>query len=83
VAQILGHYRGSGLHREVIEQAIPRLKHLGLLRNGHDVAPGPALARLTPRRRAELWEDLVLICAPSSARARHIAEQRSTPEASR
>jgi GNAT superfamily N-acetyltransferase len=81
IAQVIGQYHGRGLTKETVEHAIARLKHLGLLRMGHDVSPGPVLLRLTPRRRAELWEDLVLICAPTSSRARHIREQRGTEAA--
>jgi len=81
VAQLLGQYRGRGLTKETIEHSIGRLKHLGLLRMGHDVSPGPVLLRLTPQRRAALWEDLVLICAPTSSRARHIREQREAEAA--
>jgi GNAT superfamily N-acetyltransferase len=76
IGQMIAQYRGRGLTKETIEHAIGRLKHLGLLRMGHDVYPGPVLLRLTPRRRAELWEDLLLICAPTSSRAQHIREQR-------
>lgn len=74
--QLLGHFRGQGLSRDAISDSVTRLKHLGLLRAGQDIAPGPSLARLTPRRRSELWEDLVLICAPTSSRASFIAGRR-------
>lgn len=73
---VVEQHRSDGPSRESIVSAVGRLKHLGLLRMGHDIAPGPALQRLTPWRRAELWEDLVLVCAPASSRARHIREQR-------
>jgi hypothetical protein len=74
---LLARYRGGGLTREAITDSITRLKHLGLLRAGQDLAPGPALARLTPQRRAQLWEDLVLICAPDTHRAMFIRTRRS------
>jgi hypothetical protein len=68
------------LSRSAIDKAVRRLRTLGLLRPGHraDIVPGPALQRLSPQRSAGLWEDLLLLAAPTSSYARHIRARRET-----
>lgn len=68
------------LSRSAIDKAVRRLRTLGLLRPGHraDIVPGPALQRLSPQRSAGLWEDLLLLAAPTSSYARHIRARRES-----
>jgi hypothetical protein len=77
------------LTKLAITASLRRLRGLGLIRVGHrsDIVPGPQFQRLTPARSSALWEDLLLLSAPSSSYARVIRSRRaarvaSTPTAS-
>lgn len=48
-------------------------RHRGML------LPGPALLRLTSRRSARLWENLLLLAAPDSLYAHAIRSRRTSP----
>lgn len=66
------------LTKLAITTSLRRLRGLGLIR-GHraDIVPGPQFQRLTPARSSALWEDLLLLSAPSSSYARVIRTRRA------
>jgi hypothetical protein len=67
------------LTKTAITTSVRRLRGLGLIRVGHrsDIVPGPQFQRLTPGRSSALWEDLLLLTAPSSSYARVIRARRA------
>jgi hypothetical protein len=67
------------LTKLAITTSLRRLRGLGLIRVGHraDIVPGPQFQRLTPARSSALWEDLLLLSAPSSSYARVIRTRRA------
>ena len=67
------------LTKLAISTSVRRLRGLGLIRVGHraDIVPGPQFQRLTPARSSALWEDLLLLSAPSSSYARVIRTRRA------
>jgi hypothetical protein len=63
-----------------LRESLRRLRTIGLLRLGHRgrIEPGLAFLRLTPRRSATLWEDLIIACDPKGPYARLLIRQRNS-----
>lgn len=66
------------LSKQAIRVSVRRLRACGILRPGHraSIAPGPQFLRLTQRRGARLWEELVLLCKPDGTMADVIRRRR-------
>lgn len=66
------------LSKQAIRGSVRRLRAAGILRPGHraPIAPGPQFLRLTQRRGARLWEELVLLCKPDGTMADVIHRRR-------
>jgi hypothetical protein len=66
------------LPKHAIRTSVRRLRAAGILRPGHraPIAPGPQFLRLTQRRGAQLWEELVLLCKPDGTMADVIRRRR-------
>ncbi|MFS8102091.1 hypothetical protein LFM09_33695 [Lentzea alba] len=65
------------LTKSMIKQSLRRLQAAGLVNRGsRGITPGPALHRLTPRRTAALWEDMVILAASESPYARVLLKRR-------
>jgi hypothetical protein len=67
----------------VIDRSVRRLQARGILRRGRraEIRPGPQFLRLTESRSRALWEDLVLLCRPTSVQAGSIRRRRTQQEA--
>jgi hypothetical protein len=72
------------LTKHQIKHSVRRLRSLGLLRPGHRpvIVPGPAFLRFTVRRNERLWEDLLVLAAPTSSYAQVIRRRRAERRAS-
>lgn len=66
------------LSKRAIRSSVRRLRAAGILPPGHGapIAPGPQFLRLTQRRGARLWEELVLLCKPDGTMADVIRRRR-------
>lgn len=66
------------LSMKTIEQALRGLRVAGYITHAPSggYVPGPALARVSPARRAALWEDLVLVSRPGGVLAEGIRARR-------
>ncbi|MFF7944514.1 hypothetical protein ACFZC5_32815 [Nocardia gamkensis] len=63
-----------------IKESVRNLATHGLVdRHRGMLFPGPVLLRLTPRRSAQLWENLLLLAAPDSLYAHAIRSRRASP----
>lgn len=71
--------QNRNLDKTTIKRSLQRLQANGLVKRSPrgGITPGPALHRLTPRRTAELWEDLLILAAPESTYARVLRERRA------
>lgn len=62
-----------------VRESVRRLRHCGLLRFGarKQILPGPQFARFTEATSDRLWEDLILLAAPSGVLADVIRRRRT------
>ena len=76
--------RNRQISKVIISDALRGLRNKGYVAPGSmgGYIPGPALARITPRLRATLWEDLVILGRPNGYMATRIRQQRERLAAS-
>jgi hypothetical protein len=72
--------RNRNISKNQITESVRRLCGCGLVdRHRGMLLPGPALLRLTSKRAAQLWENLLLVAAPDSVYAQAVRARRTTP----
>jgi hypothetical protein len=66
------------ISKAAISEALRGLRNKGYVApaSAGGYVPGPALARITPRLRTMLWEDLVILGRPNGYMATRIRQQR-------